>query len=93
MTKGVPRLGFGLEVPSLYRHVARDADIPPEEKSLKRVERKSEGRRYSPAFCASRAHDAAGYMMIRLLTINCPFVTVSTPCRVVMPGFSIQELS
>jgi hypothetical protein len=31
---------------------------------------KSEGRRYSPAFCASKVHDAADYMMIRLLTIN-----------------------
>jgi len=34
---GVPRLGFGLEVPSLYRHIALDAGIPLEEKSLKRI--------------------------------------------------------
>jgi len=34
---GVPRLGFGLEVPSLYERVARDAGIPLEEKSLKRI--------------------------------------------------------
>lgn len=34
---GVPRFGFGLEVPSLYERVARDAGIPLEEKSLKRI--------------------------------------------------------
>jgi lysophospholipase L1-like esterase len=34
---GVPRLGLGLEVPSLYRLIARDAGIPLEEKSLKRI--------------------------------------------------------
>ena len=33
----VPRLGFGLEVPSLYERVASDAGIPLEEKSLKRI--------------------------------------------------------
>jgi acyl-CoA thioesterase I len=34
---GVPRLGFGLEVPSLYRNIAQDAGIPLEEKSLERI--------------------------------------------------------
>jgi lysophospholipase L1-like esterase len=34
---GVPRLGFGLEVPSLYRSIARDAGIPLEEKALMRI--------------------------------------------------------
>jgi len=34
---GVPRLGFGLEVPSLYQRIARDAGIPLEEKALKRI--------------------------------------------------------
>jgi acyl-CoA thioesterase-1 len=34
---GVPRLGFGLEVPSLYQSIARDAGIPLEEKALKRI--------------------------------------------------------
>ena len=33
----VPRLGWGLEVPDLYRQIARDAGIPLEEKSLKRI--------------------------------------------------------
>jgi acyl-CoA thioesterase-1 len=34
---GVPRLGFGLEVPGLYERIARDAGIPLEKKSLKRI--------------------------------------------------------
>ncbi len=34
---GVPRLGFGLEVPSLYERVARDAGVPLEETALKRI--------------------------------------------------------
>ncbi len=34
---GVPRLGFGLEVPVLYRRIARDAGIPLEGESLQRV--------------------------------------------------------
>jgi acyl-CoA thioesterase I len=34
---GVPRLGWGLEVPDLYRKIAADTGIPLEEKSLKRI--------------------------------------------------------
>lgn len=34
---GVPRLGFGLEVPVLYRKIASDVGIPLEEKALKRI--------------------------------------------------------
>lgn len=34
---GVPRLGFGLEVPKWYRAVAKDASIPYEGEILKRV--------------------------------------------------------
>ncbi len=34
---GVPRLGFGLDVPALYERVARDAGVPLEDKALKRI--------------------------------------------------------
>jgi acyl-CoA thioesterase I len=34
---GVPRLGWGLEVPDLYRKIADDNKIPLEEDSLKRI--------------------------------------------------------
>ena len=34
---GVPRLGFGLEVPALYQRIAREAGIPWEGKALKRI--------------------------------------------------------
>lgn len=34
---GVPRLGWGLDVPDLYRKIAADNHIPLEEKALKRI--------------------------------------------------------
>ena len=33
----VPRLGFGLELPELYRRIAEDAGVPLERKALKRI--------------------------------------------------------
>lgn len=33
----VPRLGFGLEVPELYRRVAREAGVPLDRKALERI--------------------------------------------------------
>lgn len=34
---GVPKLGFGLNVPKFYREIAREFDLPLESKALKRI--------------------------------------------------------